>query len=91
MATSGQMIAAGIAFVVDTVLLIYFSFIVDKVFQPIVRWAYAFQYSKEPPFDQGIMTWIFPSFYGMLVLMWFALLAGMYLISINRATYGMEV
>ena len=88
MATTAQMIGGGIALVVDTVLLAYMTFVGDKVFNPITQWAFSFQYSKQPPFDPGLMTWVFPVFYWMIVCMWFALVFALYLMATNRAVYG---
>jgi hypothetical protein len=91
MATSAQMMAAGLALVVDTFLLIYSAFIGDKVFQPLLKWYYSFQYSSPPVIDPGIITWVFPVYYGMLVCMWFALLFVLYWVTVNRTIYQYEV
>ena len=91
MATTAQMIAAGIAFIANTVVLIYAAFIGDQTFQPIVRWVYSFQYGREPPFDPGMLTWVFPLFFMMLIGMWFALLFSLYYMSISKSVQGYEI
>jgi hypothetical protein len=88
MATTAQMIAGGIAFVVNTVLLAYFAYVGDKVFQPILKWYYSFQYPSAPPFDPGLITWCYGIFFVMLIAMWFGLLFAFYQVAISKATYG---
>lgn len=87
MATGAQMMVAGIALITDTFLLIYSAFIGDKVFQPLLKWYYSFQYTSQPPIDPGIITWAFPVYYGMLLCMWFALVFVLYWVTVNTATY----
>lgn len=87
MATTSQMILAGIALLMDTVVLIYSAFIGDKIFQPIYKWYYSFQYSSPPPIDPGIITWVPAVYYGMLLAMWFALVFAMYVMVANKAVY----
>lgn len=87
MATSAQMLAAGIALVSDTFVLIYSAMIGSKIFDPLLHWYYSVPYSSAPPLDPGMITWIFPVYYGMLLCIWFALLAMVYLMSINRVEY----
>lgn len=84
MATSSQMLMAGLAFIVNTFMLIYSALIGDKIFQPLLTWYYSYQYDKTPVIDPGIITWIFPVYYGMLICMWFALLFSLYYLSVNR-------
>ena len=89
MATSSQMLMAGIAFVVDTFVLIYSAVVGDKIFQPIFKWYYAFNYGDiPPPIDPGLVTWIPRVYFGMLIFMWFALLLAMAWMTMNRTTYG---
>lgn len=77
------MIACGIGAIMDVLLLIYSAYIGDKVFQPIYKWYYSFNYSTTPPIDPGIVTWIPAIYYGMLLGMFFALIFAMYLVSIS--------
>ena len=87
MATAAQMMLAGIAFIVDTVVLIVSAIFGDAVFKPLTSWYYTFQYSSNPVIDPGIITWIFPVYFLMLILMWFALLLSLYLMSIRDVSY----
>ena len=68
MATSAQMLLAGIAFIVDTVVLIVSAIFWDAVFKPLTTWYYSFTYSGPPVIDPGIITWIFPVYFLMLIL-----------------------
>jgi hypothetical protein len=87
MATSAQMSLAGIAFIVDTVVLIVSAIFWDAVFKPLTTWYYSFTYSGPPVIDPGIITWIFPVYFLMLILMWFALLLSLYLMVVRDVSY----
>lgn len=87
MATNSQMILAGLALTVDTVVLIYSAYIGDKIFQPVLTWYYSFPYGKTPPIDPGIITWIPSIYYGMLIAMWFALVFALFYLLYNRVVY----
>jgi hypothetical protein len=87
MATAAQMMLAGIAFIVDTVVLIVSAIFGDAVFKPLLTWYYSFNYASTPVIDPGIITWAIPVYYLMLILMWFALLLSMYLMSIRDVSY----
>jgi hypothetical protein len=86
MASSAQMLLAGIAFMMDTVVLIVSAIFGDAVFKPLLAWYYSFQYASPPVIDPGIITWIFPVYFLMLLLMWFSLLLSLYLMSIRDVT-----
>lgn len=88
MATSAQMLLAGLAFITDTVILIVSAIWGSAVFKPLLTWYYSFQYSTAPPIDPGIIWWVFPVYYTMLIAMWFALLYSLYAMSIQRVDYG---
>ncbi len=87
MATTAQMISAGIALIIDTFLLIWSAFIGDKVFEPIYAWYFSFEYGTNPPIDPGIITWVPSIFFGMLICMWFGLVFALYWMSLNRVVY----
>ena len=87
MASSSQMLLAGIAYVLCTFTLIWCAFIGDRVFQPIMKWYYSFQYGVNPPLDPGMMTWIFPVYYALLLIMWIALTFALISIIMNRVVY----
>ena len=87
MATSAQMLLAGIAFIVDTVVLIVSAIFGDAVFKPLLIWYYSFQYSSPPVIDPGIVTWMPVIYFGMLIIIWFTLLLSMYLMVVRDVTY----
>ena len=87
MASSSTMLLAGLAFIVDTVVLIISAIWGSVVFKPLLTWYYSFNYTSTPPIDQGIIWWVFPVYYGMLIAMWFALLISLYIMSIQRVDY----
>lgn len=87
MATSAQMLLAGIAFIMDTVVLIVSAIFGDAVFKPLTAWYYSFQYATPPAIDPGIITWIFPVYFLMLILIWFALLLSLYLMVVRDVSY----
>jgi hypothetical protein len=87
MATSAQMLLAGIAFMTDTMVLIVSAIFGDAVFKPLLAWYYSFPYTGTTLIDPGIITWIFPMYYLMLILIWFALLLSLFLLSIRDVTY----
>lgn len=87
MASSGQMLLAGLAFITDTVVLIISAIWGSAVIKPLLVWYYSFNYVKAPPLDPGIIWWVFPVYYGMLIAMWIALLISLYYMSISDVTY----
>ena len=87
MASSSTMLLAGLAFITDTVVLLISAIWGSVVFKPLMTWYYSFNYTSAPPLDPGIIWWIFPVYYGMLIAMWFALLVSLYLMSIQRVDY----
>lgn len=88
MASSAAMLLAGLAFITDTVVLIISVVWGTAVFKPLFTWYYSFNYQSAPPIDPGIIWWIGPVYYGMLIAMWFALLYSLYSMSIYRVDYG---
>lgn len=82
------MLSAGIADFGCTFTLIYFAYLGDKIFQPLLTWAYSFKYSSPPPLDAGMMAWTYPLYYGMLLLMWFALQAALYFVVVSKIDSG---
>ena len=81
-----RMAMAGIAFIVNTVALILFAAIGDKVFTPLMTWYYGFHWNITF-FNPGIVTWIFPVFYGMLLVLWFVLLYCVVSMIIQKEAY----
>ena len=90
MATSAQMMLAGLALIVDTVVLIVSAIWGSAVLKPILTWYYSFNYSSPPVIDPGIIWWVFPVYYTMLIGMWIALVVSLYLMVIQRVDYGYE-
>ena len=64
MASSSQMLMAGLAFVVNTFMLIYSALIGDKIFQPLLTWYYSYQYDK----PTGYRPWYY--YMGVSGLLW---------------------
>lgn len=87
MASTATMILAGIAYAVCTFTLIWCAFIGDKIFQPLAKWYYSFNYGTQPPIDPGMLNWIWPAYYGVLILMWIGLTYALYSVVISRVTY----
>jgi hypothetical protein len=87
MASSGAMLLAGLAFITDTVVLIISAIWGSAVIKPLMTWYYSFNYGTQPPLDPGIIWWIWPVYYWMLIAMWFALLISLYYMSIVRVDY----
>jgi len=87
MASSAQMLMAGLALVVDTMVLLISAVWGSAVFQPLLTWYYSFEYTSTPPIDPGIIWWVFPLYYTMLIVMWFALVYSLYVMSIARVDY----
>jgi hypothetical protein len=90
MATSQQIILAGIAWLVNTVALIVMAYIGDKVFTPIFLWLNSFQYSTAPPLDPGMLNWVPHLFFGLLVVCWLALGVAVVILILNRQTYSYQ-
>lgn len=88
MASPAAMLLAGLAFITDTVVLIISAIWGDAVFKPLLVWYYSFNYQSPPPIDPGVIWWVFPVYFGMLIAMWFALLYSLYSMSIYREDYG---
>lgn len=81
------MLLAGLAFIVDTVVLLISAIWGSAVYKPLLTWYYSFDYSATPPIDPGTIWWIGAVYYGMLIAMWFALLFSMYAMIIYRVDY----
>ena len=88
MASSSQMLLSGLAFIVNTLVLIISAIWGSAVFQPLLTWYYSFEYVSTPPIDPGMIWWVFPAYYGMLIAMWFALLYSLYSMTVSRVDYG---
>jgi hypothetical protein len=87
MAVSARMLLAGLAFMTDTVVLVISAIWADAVFKPLLTWYYSFQYVTTPVIDPGIIWWVFPVYFSMLICMWFALLYSLYALSIQNVNY----
>jgi hypothetical protein len=87
MASSAQVLAAGIAFIGCTFTLIVSAYLGDMIFHPIFSWMNSFQYSSAPPLDPGMMSWIPRLYFGLLILMWLALLFALASMAMNKVTY----
>ena len=87
MATSGQMMLAGIAWTVCTFTIIVSAIWGVAVFKPLLQWYYSVPYVKPPPLDPGMVTWIPSLYYAVLLGMWFALLAALIFMVYNRRAY----
>jgi hypothetical protein len=81
------MLLAGLAFIVDTVVLLISAIWGDAVFKPLLTWYYSFNYTTTPPLDPGIIWWVPTVYYGMLICMWLALLYSLYAMSIYKVDY----
>ena len=91
MATSGQMLSAGIADVAITFILIVMALVGDKILTPIISWEMGFKYSSTPAIDPGIIGSAFPMYYAMLFLIWLAVQVALWFLVVNREVnqYGM--
>ena len=87
MASTGQMIGAGIADLVCTFTLIYFAFLGSRIFTPIIDWAFSIQYASAPVINPGLVNWAYPMYYGLLVCIWIAIQVALFFMVINRETY----
>lgn len=87
MATTGQMMAAGIADLVCTVVLIWFAFLGSKIYTPLLSWAFSIKYASPPPINPGLFNWAFAGYYGLLICCWIAIQVAMYFLVMNRAVY----
>jgi hypothetical protein len=88
MATSSQMLLGGIAFFVCTFTIAVSAIWGGAIWVPIMVWYYSVPYSKAPPIDPGIVTWIPSLYFAVLVAIWFALLAALVYMVMNRREYG---
>jgi hypothetical protein len=88
MATSSQMLLAGIAFFVNTFVIIVSAIWGGAVWKPLMTWYFSVPYNKAPPLDPGIVTWIPSLYFAVLGAIWFALLGALIFMSINRREYG---
>jgi hypothetical protein len=79
---------AGLAFITDTVVLIISAIWGSAVIKPLMVWYYSFPWGANSAIDAGMIWWIWPVYYGMLIAMWFALLIAMYYMSIQKVDYG---
>jgi hypothetical protein len=82
-----MMLMAGLALLVDTVVIIISVIWSSAIINPLTTWYYSFQYTSPPPIDPGIITPVWPIYYGMLICIWFALLYCVYAASISEITY----
>jgi len=87
MATSREMMLAGIAFTVDTFVLVVSAIWGSAVFKPLLSWYYSVPYAKPPPLDPGMVTIIPPLYFSLLLVIWFALLAAIVYMVMNRQVY----
>jgi hypothetical protein len=88
MATSAQMLLAGLALLTDTVVLLISAIWGSAVLKPLLTWYYSFQYAAPPVIDPGLIWWVFPVYYAMLIGMWFALVISLYYMVIQKVDYG---
>lgn len=88
MATTGQMIGAGIADLVCTFTLIYFAYLGSRIFTPIINWVFAVQYVSEPVINPGLVDWAYPMYYGLLIAIWIVIQIALFFVVINREIYS---
>jgi hypothetical protein len=69
MASTVRMLAAGLALVGNSLALIVFALGGGAVFTRITIWYSTFKYTSPPVIDPGQITWIFPIFYSMLLIL----------------------
>jgi hypothetical protein len=87
MTSSPRMLLTGIAFLVNTVVLVISAVFFDPVWSGLTYAIYGIKYSKAPVIDPGITVFIPGLYFGMLLCMWFALLYCVYMESIRREDY----
>ena len=74
MVTSAKMLLLGIGFVGNTLLLIITVIWSDPLWHGLFQAVHGMYYSSKPVIDPGILVVIPGIFYGMLAVMWFAML-----------------
>jgi hypothetical protein len=87
MARSAQMLLYGIGFVADTMILIVTVVWSDPVWKGLFAAVNGMSYGRAPPLDMSIINVIPGIFYGMLAVMWFALLYCVIMAAINQVDY----
>ena len=79
---------AGLALIVDTFVLFTLAWVWSVIFNPIFSWAASFAYSKKPVLDLGLMTPIPGIFYGLLIVLWIALVLALIYALASNVDYG---
>jgi hypothetical protein len=79
---------SGLALIVDTFVLFTLAWVWSVIFNPIFSWAASFQYSKAPVLDIGQLTPIPGIFYGLLIVLWIALVACLIYALTSDVDYG---
>ena len=87
MATSAKMLLYGVGFVMDTMLLVITVIWSDPMWRGLFAAVNGMYYSQKPAFDTGILVVIPGIFYGMLAVIWFAMLYCLLTAPVNDVTY----
>jgi hypothetical protein len=90
MASTSQMLFAGLSLAVNTIVLIMMAIAGGAIFQPLLKWYYSYQYTSAPPINPGMVTWIFPVFFGMLLVIEIVLIIVCYQMAITQVDYYPE-
>jgi len=69
MASTVRILAAGLALAGNTFALIMFALVGGAVFTPIQKWYSSWTYSTPPVIDPQQIQWIFPAFFGLLLIL----------------------
>lgn len=87
MASTLRILAAGLSLAGNTLALIVFAFAGGAVFTRITLWYSSFHYEKPPVIDPAIMQWVFPSFFGFLLILEVILIWATFHTIFSRKTY----
>lgn len=90
MASAMKMLMAGLSLAGNTVALIVFALSGGSVFSQLIHWYSTFNFGPHPYIDPSMVGWIFPLFYGLLLLLEFILIYVTFQTIFSKKTYYTE-
>lgn len=87
MASTIRMLSAGLALAGNTFALILYALVGGAIFTPISKWYSQWDFTATPSLDPSLVQWIFPAFFGLLLILEVVLIYAVWQTIFSRKTY----
>jgi hypothetical protein len=87
MASTVRMLSAGLALAGNTFALIMYALVGGAIFTPISAWYAGYNFSATPSLNPSLVQWIFPAFFGLLLILEVVLIYAVWQTIFSKKTY----